>query len=154
MGISSERIFLHPNCSDMPCSAGRLGHRFGLSLDDDYFTSHDCKNWSANAIVGNAQNKTRPRSNACAEYGEAVETYLFHELKSYVDYVSGEPLAFWKSKSGFEVDFILGDHTAIELKASENVGPNDLKSLKALAEERKLKRYLCVCLEARRRQVG
>ena len=32
----------------------------------------------------------------------------------------------------------------IELKASENVGPNDLKSLKALAEERKLKRYLCV----------
>jgi hypothetical protein len=48
----------------------------------------------------------------------------------------------------------LGDHTAIELKASENIGPNDLKSLKALAEERKLKRYLCVSLEARRRQVG
>ena len=71
-----------------------------------------------------------------------------------MDYVSGEPLAFWKSKSGFEVDFILGDHTAIELKASEHVGPHDLKSLKALAEERKLKRYLCVCLEARRRQVG
>ena len=88
------------------------------------------------------------------EYGQAVETYLFHELKSYVDYVSGEPLAFWKSKSGFEVDFILGDHTGIELKASENVGPNDLKSLKALAEERKLKRYLCVSLEARRRKVG
>jgi predicted AAA+ superfamily ATPase len=88
------------------------------------------------------------------EYGQAVETYLFHELKSYVDYVSGEPLAFWKSKSGFEVDFILGDHTAIELKASENIGPNDLKSLKALAEERKLKRYLCVSMEARRRKVG
>lgn len=52
------------------------------------------------------------------------------------------------------MDFILGDHTAIELKASENVGPNDLKSLKALAEEKKLKRYLCVSLEARRRQVG
>lgn len=88
------------------------------------------------------------------EYGEAMETYLFHELRSYVDYVSGEPLAFWKSKSGFEVDFILGDHTAIELKASEHVGLNDLKSLKALEEERKLKRYLCVSLESRRRQVG
>jgi predicted AAA+ superfamily ATPase len=88
------------------------------------------------------------------EYGEAVETYLLHELKSYTDYVSGESLAFWRSKSGFEVDFILGDHTAIELKASENVAPNDLKSLKALAEERKLKRYLCVSLEARRRQIG
>src|SRR5574337_1423804 len=88
------------------------------------------------------------------EYGEAVETYLLHELKSYTDYVSGESLAFWRSKSGFEVDFILGDHTAIELKASENVSGHDLKSLKALAEEKKLKRYLCVSLEARRRQIG
>ena len=88
------------------------------------------------------------------EYGEAMETYVMHELKSYTDYVSGEPLAYWKSTSGFEVDFILGDHTAIELKASENIAANDLKSLKALAEERKLKRYLCVCLDTRRRQVG
>lgn len=88
------------------------------------------------------------------EFGEALETYLLHELKSYTDYVSGEPLAFWKSTSGFEVDFILGDHTAIELKAGEIVAANDLKSLRALAEERKLKRYLCVSLEARRRQVG
>lgn len=88
------------------------------------------------------------------EYGEAVETYLLHELKSYVDYISGEPLAFWRSTSGFEVDFILGDHTAIEVKARENIAANDLKSLKALAEEKKLKRYLCVSLEARQRQVG
>jgi hypothetical protein len=45
-----------------------------------------------------------------------------------------------KLQSGFEVDFTLGGHTAIELKASENVGPNDLKSLKALTEEWELKR--------------
>lgn len=88
------------------------------------------------------------------EYGEAMETYVMHELKSYTDYITGEPLAYWRSKSGFEVDFILGDHTAIELKAGENVAANDLKSLKALAEEGKLKRYLCVSLETRRRQVG
>jgi predicted AAA+ superfamily ATPase len=88
------------------------------------------------------------------EFGEAVETYVMHELKSYTDYVSGEPLAFWKSTSGFEVDFILGDHTAVEVKARDNIAANDLKSLKALAEERKLKRYLCVSLEPRRRQVG
>jgi predicted AAA+ superfamily ATPase len=88
------------------------------------------------------------------EYGEAIETLVMHELKSYADYLSGESLAFWKSTSGFEVDFILGDHTAIELKASENISANDLRSLKALAEEKKLKRYLCVSLETRRRQVG
>lgn len=45
------------------------------------------------------------------------------------------------------MDFILGDHTAIEIKASENIGAKDLKPLKALAEEGALKRYLCVSLK-------
>ena len=87
------------------------------------------------------------------EFGEAMETYLVHELLSYRDYVSGEPLAYWRTTSGFEVDFILGDHTAIEVKAKKNVSPHDLKSLRALAEERQFKRYLCVCLEPRARAV-
>jgi predicted AAA+ superfamily ATPase len=75
----------------------------------------------------------------------------FHELVSYRNYVSGEPLTYWRSTSGFEVDFILGDHTAIEVKAKSNVAGHDLKSLRALAEERKLKRYLCVSLDPRPR---
>jgi len=87
------------------------------------------------------------------EFGASFETYLMHELTSYRDYKSGEPLSYWRSTSGFEVDFILGDHTAIEVKARENVTPQDLKSLRALAEEKNLKRYLCVSLEPRRRQV-
>ncbi len=76
-----------------------------------------------------------------------------HELVSYSDYISGEPLSYWRSTSGFEVDFILGDHTAIEVKAKENLSTQDLKPLRALAEEKKLKRYLCVSLEPRRRNL-
>ena len=87
------------------------------------------------------------------EFGEAFETYLMHELVSYGDYISGEPLSYWRSTSGFEVDFILGDHTAVEVKAKENVSAHDLKSLRAFAEEKKLKRYLCVSLEPRRRNL-
>jgi len=49
------------------------------------------------------------------EYGGAFETYIMHELISYSNYLSGEPLGYWKSTSGFEVNFILGDHTAIEV---------------------------------------
>jgi len=63
-------------------------------------------------------------------------------------------LSHWRSTSGFEVDFILGDHTAIEAKARENVTPRDLKSLCALTEEAKLERHLRVCLEPRCREVG
>jgi predicted AAA+ superfamily ATPase len=85
------------------------------------------------------------------EFGEAFETYLMHELVSYSDYISGEPLGYWRSTSGFEVDFILGDHTAIEVKTKENPSMHDLKPLQAIAEEKKLKRYLCVSLEPGRR---
>lgn len=87
------------------------------------------------------------------EFGEAFETYLLHELISYCDYISGEPLSYWRSTSGFEVDFILGDHTAVEAKAKENISDHDLKSLRAFAEEKKLKRYLCVNLGPRRRNI-
>jgi len=87
------------------------------------------------------------------EFGEALETYLMHELISYSDYVSQEPLSYWHSTSGFEVDFIIGDHTAVEVKAKENVSAQDLKSLRAFAEEKQLKRYLCVSLEPRARKI-
>jgi len=93
----------------------------------------------------------RPRT---PEFGEGVETYLMHELVAYRDYVSGEPLSYWRSTSGFEVDFILGDHTGIEMKAKDTISPRDLRSLRALAEERKLKRHICVSLETRSRRVG
>jgi uncharacterized protein len=93
----------------------------------------------------------RPRT---PEFGEAFETYLMHELICYRDYVSEEPLNYWRSTSGFEVDFIIGDHTAIEVKAKQNLSPVDLKSLNALAEEKRLKRYVCVSMEPRRRRIG
>src|SRR4030042_2972366 len=69
------------------------------------------------------------------EFGEAFETYLMHELTSYADYVSGEALSYWRSTSGFEVDFIMGDHTAVEGKAKENLSAAVLKPLRPLVEE-------------------
>ncbi len=96
----------------------------------------------------------RPFAPGTPEFGQGFETYLFQELTSYRDYVSGEPLAYWRSTSGFEVDFILGDHTAVEVKAKHTISTNDLKSLVALAEEKRLKRYLCVSLEPRPRHLG
>ena len=88
------------------------------------------------------------------EQGFAFETYLLQELKAHSDYISGEPIAFWRSTSGYEVDFLIGDHTAIEVKAKTAVGPQDLRSLRALGEEKQFEHLLCVSLETRRRQVG
>lgn len=66
----------------------------------------------------------RPFLPGTPEFGEAFETFLMHELACHGDYVSGAPLSFWRSTSGFEVDFIIGDHTAVEVKAKENVSPS------------------------------
>jgi uncharacterized protein len=87
------------------------------------------------------------------EFGTALETFVAHELNCYRDYLSGEPIHHWRSASGFEVDFLLGEHTAIEVKAKRSIGGHDLRSLHAFKEEGLAKRYLCVCLESRPRRV-
>jgi len=77
-------------------------------------------------VVATLQGRTfRPGT---PEFGEAVETLLMHELLSYRDYTSGEALGYWRSTSGFEVDFIIGDHTAVEVKAKKTVSAQDVKS--------------------------
>src|SRR5436190_15028492 len=82
--------------------------------------------------------------NTQAKGGQVVER---------CDYVSETPLSYWRTTTGFEVDFIFGDHTAVKVKAKENVSAQDLRSLRALAEEKQFERYLCVSLEPRPRKV-
>ena len=92
-----------------------------------------------------------------SEYGSALETFIHHELKSFVDYrlgTSAAALCYWRSTSGFEVDFVLADSVAIEVKASRNVSVQDLKGLRAIAEEKRFKHLLCVSLESSYRKVG
>lgn len=91
------------------------------------------------------------------EFGSAFESFIFHELKSYVDYrfgPSNEGLHYWRSKSGFEVDFILGGRSAIEVKAGRNISVQDLKGLRAIAEESQFKHLVCVSLEPQWRRMG
>ncbi len=87
------------------------------------------------------------------EFGEAFESYIFHELSTYIDYTEAVPLAYWRSTSNFEVDFVLADTTAIEVKAKDPVGERDLRGLRALKEESLLKHYVVVSLEPRPRTV-
>ncbi|MBD3335067.1 MAG: DUF4143 domain-containing protein [Candidatus Eisenbacteria bacterium] len=95
----------------------------------------------------------RPFKTDTPEFGEAFETYIFHELRCHRDYASGDSLSYWRSRSGHEVDFIVGDHTAVEVKAKRNVAADDLRGLRALAEEKKLRQLICVSLEPRVRRV-
>ena len=86
-------------------------------------------------------------------FGEAFETYLFHELCAFKDYTKKESLQFWRSASGFEVDFILDEHIAIEVKGKSIITEKDLRGLKALREEKLMKKYFLVSLEKDIRKV-
>lgn len=103
-------------------------------------------------VVSSLQGRTLAAGTP--EFGTAFETFILHELVCHRDYAGGSPVSFWRSTSGFEVDFILGEHAAIEVKATEHVSARDLRSLAAIAEERRWKHLVCVSLEPRRRKVG
>jgi len=102
----------------------------------------------ASSLQGRLVRKRTP------EFGPAFETYIFHELACHRDYAGGAAIQHWRSASGYEVDFVLDDHTAIEVKAKEAVSLRDLRALEALLQEGPVKRALCVSLEPRTRRVG
>lgn len=87
------------------------------------------------------------------EFGAAFETYILHELTCCRDYQGLPALSFWRSSSGLEVDFLIGERIALKVKAKKNVGPHDLRSLHAIKEEGAFRRFICVSLEPHPRKV-
>lgn len=61
------------------------------------------------------------------------EQFIALELRAWLSYYrSDDRLTFWRSQSGFEVDFVIGDTFAIEVKATEPGQERDLKGIRAL----------------------
>ena len=78
-------------------------------------------------------------------YGRSFEHFIASEIKAYLSYFrKDDPLQYWQSRYGHEVDFIVGDHTAIEVKSSKRISKADLKALKMLVEEKSFKNFFVV----------
>ena len=78
-------------------------------------------------------------------YGRSFEHFIASEIKAYLSYFrKDESLQYWQSRYGHEVDFIVGDHTAIEVKSSKRISKVDLKALKMLTEEKSFKSFFIV----------
>ena len=85
-------------------------------------------------------------------YGPALEHQVFLELRAYLDYRRiDKELTFWRTHSGHEIDFLIGEEIGIEVKASRRVSAGDQKGLLALSEEIKLKKKIIVSMESRER---
>jgi predicted AAA+ superfamily ATPase len=80
-------------------------------------------------------------------YGRSFEQWMAMELRAYLGYRRRrEELRYWRSVSDHEVDFLIGDHVAVEVKATRKVGQADLRGLIALGEE-KIVRHLFLVSE-------
>ena len=81
-------------------------------------------------------------------YGRALENLIFSELRAWVSYSRNDyPVRFWRTIDGSEVDFVVGDEFAVEVKATGAVGQRDFRGLTRLSDENPaLRRYL-VCTE-------
>lgn len=78
-------------------------------------------------------------------YGRSFEHWIAMELKSYLSYRRRtESLGYWRSTHQQEVDFVIANHTAIEVKAAKKVGARDLKGLLALEEENIFKQFFLI----------
>jgi predicted AAA+ superfamily ATPase len=69
-------------------------------------------------------------------YGRAFEHWVAVELRAFLSYRRlRQPLGFWRSTHGHEVDFVVGERLAVGAKASRRVGAGDLRGLRALQDE-------------------
>ncbi len=69
-------------------------------------------------------------------YGKSFEQFIGMEIRAYLGYRRKKlSLSFWRSTHGHEVDFLIGDKVAVEVKSSQRVNSTDVKGLKVLAEE-------------------
>jgi len=83
------------------------------------------------------------------QFGKAIEHFILMELLAHRVYRELDyHVNFWRTKSGLEVDFILGHgEVAIEVKGTNRVDKTDLRPLKAFIQEYRPARAFVVCNE-------
>jgi predicted AAA+ superfamily ATPase len=83
------------------------------------------------------------------QFGRALEHFVLMEILAHRSYRElGHGVHFWRTKTGLEVDFVLGDgEVAIEVKGTSRVDPSDLRSLRAFIEDNHPRRAVVVCNE-------
>jgi len=83
-------------------------------------------------------------------FGKAFEHFILMEIRAHrslreLDYA----INFWRTKSGLEVDFVLGNgEVAIEVKGTNRVDSRDLRPLMAFRDEYAPRKTLVVCNES------
>ena len=88
-----------------------------------------------------------------AEFGKSFEHFIAMELRAWLSYRRiHKDLCYWRTQSGQEVDFLIGNDVAIEVKTALKVNDKHLSGLRALREEGIVKKMLLVSFDELDRQ--
>lgn len=87
-------------------------------------------------------------------FGRAFEQLIYQEVIAHSHYSGSEyPVSYWRTASGFEVDFILGDRdVALEVKGVPEIHSHHVRSMRAFQEEYKPKKMIVVSLDTKPRR--
>lgn len=81
-------------------------------------------------------------------FGWAFEHFIIQEIRAYLSYRRLRlEMSYWRSTSQYEVDLIVGQELALEIKAGNSLRSQAFKGLRAFKEEGLVKNYALVSLE-------
>ena len=87
-------------------------------------------------------------------FGRAFEHFMWMELVAHSSYSElFYPITYWRTSSGFEVDFVLGDsEISIGVKSTDSANTTHLKGLRRFREEYPVRRSILVSLDSKPRK--
>ena len=89
-------------------------------------------------------------------FGNAFEHFIYQEIYAHSSYSGlNYPIAYWRTASKIEIDFVLGDHeVAIEVKSTKMANPRHLKGLKSFSEEYSVSKSILISNDPYPRQIN
>ncbi|MDZ4806288.1 MAG: DUF4143 domain-containing protein [Candidatus Eisenbacteria bacterium] len=95
--------------------------------------------------VTNTLARIRTLERNSNHFGRAFEQFIALELRAALSYQRvSAPLNYWRTQDKNEVDFVIGDLCAVEVKATERTTDGDSVSLRRLQDEATLGSYYLV----------
>lgn len=83
----------------------------------------------------------------------AFEHFILLEVRAFLSYSRKNiEMRYWRSTSQFEVDLILNNQWAIEIKAASSIQDKHLKGLRALKEEGMFEHFAVVSCDRHERK--
>jgi len=105
--------------------------------------------------ISNYLARRQPREGT-PEFGKSFEHLILMELRAYKAYRNPDlDITYWRTSTGQEVDFILGNkELALEIKSGKMVHDINLRNIKALQADGKIRYSIVISQEKYERDLG